>query len=101
MDGETSYDVLFDFGFWVPANFVFSPDGRYLLGSSYYSGVSNIYRYDFEEEDMDILSNCESGFFRPVPFSEDSLICVRYTGQGFVPVMIANKPLDNVKKIKS
>lgn len=92
MHGETSYDILFDFENSVPANFVFSPDGRYLFGSSYYSGVSNIYRYDFQEQDMVILSNCESGFFRPVPVSEDSLIVMRYTGNGFVPVMIANEP---------
>jgi len=99
MDGETRYEVLFDFENSLPANFVFSPDGRYLFGSSYYSGVSNIYRYDFQEEDMDILSNCESGFFRPVPVSRDSLIVMRYTGDGFVPVMIANEPLENVSAI--
>ncbi|MCH8126286.1 hypothetical protein IIC38_10015 [candidate division KSB1 bacterium] len=99
MGGETTYEVLFDFENSLPANFVFSPDGRYLYGSSYYSGVSNIYRFDFEEEDMDILSNCESGFFRPVPVSEDSLIVMRYTGDGFVPVMIAIEPLENVSAI--
>ena len=27
----------------VPEGFVFSPDGRYLYGSSYYTGVSNIF----------------------------------------------------------
>jgi hypothetical protein len=100
MNGETTYEVLFDFENSLPANFVFSPDGRYLYGSSYYSGVSNIYRYDFQEEDMDILSNSESGFFRPVPVSEDSLIVMRYTGEGFVPVMIANEPLENVSAIR-
>ncbi|MFQ5676769.1 MAG: hypothetical protein ACE5G1_12800, partial [bacterium] len=51
MDGETTYDVLFDFENSLPANFVFSPDGRYLYGSSYYSGVSNIYRYDFNNQE--------------------------------------------------
>jgi hypothetical protein len=99
MDEETNYEVLFDFENSLPANFVFSPDGRYLYGSSYFTGVSNIWRYDFQEEDMDILSNCESGFFRPVPVSEDSLIVMRYTGDGFIPVMIANEPLENVSAI--
>jgi hypothetical protein len=99
MEGETSYTVLFDFENSLPESFVFSPDGRYLYGSSYYSGVSNIYRYDFQREDMNILSNCESGFFRPVPVSEDSLIVMRYTGEGFVPVMIANDTLTHVSAI--
>ncbi|MFQ5753968.1 MAG: hypothetical protein ACE5HI_18430, partial [bacterium] len=100
MDGETSYDILFDFENSLPANFVFSGDGRYLYGSSYYSGVSNIYRYDFEKEDMDILSNCETGFFRPIPISNDSLIVFRYTGKGFVPVMIPNQIPEQVSAIK-
>ena len=34
------------FGQSVPESFVFSPDGRYLYGSSYYTGVSNIFRYE-------------------------------------------------------
>lgn len=93
LQGDGSYDVLFDFEDSSPANFVFSPDGKYLYGSSYYSGVSNIYRYDFEKSDMETLSNCETGFFRPVPVSEDSLIVMRYTGEGFVPVLIPNEPV--------
>jgi hypothetical protein len=36
----------FRFGQSVPENFVFSRDGRYLYGSSYYTGVSNIFRYE-------------------------------------------------------
>ncbi len=50
--GDTTAETLFDFGDWAPLNFVFSPDGRYLFGSSYYSGVSNVYRYDFATNDM-------------------------------------------------
>jgi sugar lactone lactonase YvrE len=35
----------FDFGTAIPSNFTFSPDGKFLFGSSYYTGVSNIFRY--------------------------------------------------------
>ncbi|MBN2356419.1 hypothetical protein JXO59_09915, partial [candidate division KSB1 bacterium] len=52
LKGEKSYDVLFDFENSLPQSFVFSADGRYLYGSSYYSGVSNIYRYDLRKNDM-------------------------------------------------
>ena len=100
MNGLTSFEVLFDFENNLPESFVFSEDGRYLYGSSYYSGVSNIYRYDFEKQDMEILSNGESGFFRPVPYTDDSLLVMRYSGEGFVPGFIANKPLDQVSAIK-
>ena len=35
----------------VPNSFVFSPDGRYLYGSSYYTGVSNIFRYEIATDE--------------------------------------------------
>jgi hypothetical protein len=100
LQGDTSFVILFDFENSNPASFVFSDDGRYLYGSSYYSGVSNIYRFDFENKDMDIISNCETGFFRPVPISNDSLVVFNYTGSGFVPVMIPNQTVNNVGAIK-
>ncbi len=99
MNGNLSYDTLFNFGNTIPANFVFSDDGKYLYGTSYYSGVSNIYRYDFEKKDMDIMSNTETGFFRPMPISKDSLLAFKYTTEGFLPIMIANKVAPNVRAV--
>ena len=99
MQGEISYDTLFNFENSIPANFIFSNDGKYLYGTSYYTGVSNIYRYDFDKRDMEIMSNSETGFFRPVPISEDSILTFRYTTEGFQPIMIANKTVSNVKAI--
>jgi hypothetical protein len=100
MTGDGSYDMLYDFEGYSPANFVFSPDGKELYGNSYYSGVSNIFRYDIAGKDMNILTNAESGFFRPVPVSQDSLIVFHFTGKGFVPVMVANKKAESVSAIR-
>jgi len=91
-----NYRSLFDFDHSVPANFVFSENNRYLYGSSYYTGVSNIFRYDIKIDSMDALSNCETGFFRPLPMLEDSLVVMRYTGKGFIPVMIGIWALEDV-----
>lgn len=98
--GDSSFAVLFDFEFSSPESFTFSADGRYLYGSSYYSGVSNIYRYDFNRKEMEILSNAETGFFRPAPVSEDSLIAMCYTGKGFLPVMLPNQKPQYVNAIQ-
>jgi hypothetical protein len=78
----------FDFGQAIPEGFVFTPDGKYLVGSSYYTGVSNIFRYEIDTGDIEALSNAEVGLFRPVPMADGSLIVFRYTGQGFVPTHI-------------
>jgi hypothetical protein len=93
-------DVLFEFGEWSPSNFVFSRDGRFLFGTSYYSGVSNVYRYDIAAKRMQPLSNAETGFFKPLPVSADSLVVFAYSGTGFVPSMVANAPPDSVSAIR-
>ena len=97
--GETTPAARFDFGTATPNGFVFSPDGRYLFGSSYYTGVSNIFRFDLETKKVDAVSNTDSGFFRPVPLADGRLIVFRYTGEGFVPAWIDPQPLEDVSAI--
>ena len=97
---DGTYKVLFDFEDYSPANFVFSSDGKTLFGNSYTSGISNIMRYEFEKDDMSALTNAESGFFRPVPVSNDSLVAFHFTGKGFEPVMLANRTVDSVKRVR-
>ena len=60
-------------------------DGRYLYGSSYYTGVSNIFRYEVATGKVEAVSNAETGFFRPVPLADGRLVVLAYTGDGFVP----------------
>jgi hypothetical protein len=100
LGGDATPEVLYDFGDWSPSNFVFSSDGRFLYGSSYYSGVSNIYRYDVARARMQPLSNAETGFFKPLPLTRDSLVVFAYSHQGFVPSMIANAVPDSVSAIR-
>jgi hypothetical protein len=100
-DAEEPYEVLYDFEVASPANFTFGPRGRYLYGSSYYSGVSNVYRYDLEARDIHVMSNAESGFFRPVPSPDgESLLVFEYTGDGLVPGTIPYQVLDRVGAIR-
>lgn len=98
--GDTTTRTLHDFGTSIPQTFVFSPDGRRLVGSSYYTGVSNLWRYDLDADSMDIVTNTSTGFFRPVPLAGDSLVAFRYTGRGFVPVALEARPLTDVNAIR-
>ena len=99
--GDTSARLLHDFGSAIPEGFAFSPDGRFLFGSSYYTGVSNIFRYDLAADSMDIVTNAETGFFRPLAVAgTDSLIVFRYTGGGFTPAWIEARPLTDVSAIR-
>jgi hypothetical protein len=89
----------FRFGQSVPEGFVFSADGRYLYGSSYYTGVSNIFRYEVATGAVEAVSNAETGFFRPVPLADGRLVVLTYTGAGFVPAIIEPRPLKDVSAI--
>lgn len=100
MKGNSAFETLYEFVNNSPENFVYSADGKYLFGTSYYTGVSNIFRYDFGQKRMEAISNCETGFFRPIPTSADSLAAFRYTGKGFVPVMIANRSTEDVSPVR-
>jgi hypothetical protein len=97
--GSFLTEDLFDFADSSPQNFVFSPDGQYLFGTSYFSGVSNVFRYDVARKVVEPLSNAETGFFRPLPVSADSLMVLVYAGRGFVPSLIANQVVDSVSAI--
>ena len=90
----------FTLGQSVPEGFVFSPNGDYLYGSSFYTGVSNIVRYELATEELEWVSNAETGFFRPLPLEDGRLIVFEYTGQGFLPTFIDPVPLEDVSAIE-
>ena len=97
--GDATPISEFRFGQSFPESFVFSPDGRYLYGSSYYTGVSNIFRYEVATGEVVAVSNAELGFFRPVPLADGRLVVLSYTGNGFVPAVIDPRPIEDVSAI--
>jgi hypothetical protein len=97
--GKAEPLTQFDFGTAVPEGFVFSPEGKYLFGSSFYTGVSNIFRFEWGTGGLEAVSNAETGFFRPIPKKDGSLIVYEYTGQGFIPTVISPEPLEDVSAI--
>jgi hypothetical protein len=98
-NGDSNPQQEFEFGHAVPEGFVFSPDGKYLFGSSYYTGISNIFRYEIATKDIQAVSNAETGFFRPIPMDDGRLVVFEYTGQGFKPTIIDPVPLEDLSAI--
>ena len=99
MKGGGAYRALYQFDKTAAANFVFTADGRHLYGTSYQTGVSNVFRWNFEREAMECVSNTDVGYFRPVPMG-DSLVVFAYSGDGFRPVVIADTTLTDVKEVR-
>lgn len=86
LTGNTQAFKKFELGASTPEGFVFSPDGHYLYGSAYFTGVSNIFRYQLANEDISVVSNTDTGFFRPVVNADGSLLALSYSGKGLQPV---------------
>jgi hypothetical protein len=98
--GDSPYEVLHEFADNSPANFVYSPDGKYLFGTSYYTGVSNIFRYNFETKEMDAITNGVTGFFRPIPVASGRVGAFHYTAKGFVPVLMDVNKVEDINPIR-
>jgi hypothetical protein len=80
--GNTAPLSEFRFGQSAPESFVFTKDGRYLYGSSYYTGVSNIFRYEVATGDVKAVSNAETGLLPADPDGRRSPGRVQLHGRG-------------------
>jgi len=84
----------------IPENFTFTPDGKALLGNSYYTGVSNVVRLDIATGKYDVLTNAATGFFRPQLRSDGSLFVYDYTGEGFNPAIVQPEVRQDLANIR-
>jgi hypothetical protein len=80
----------------TPEGFTFAPDGKTLYGTSYYTGVSNVFRFDIPTQKYDAVSNAATGYFRPVAQPDGSLIAYEYSGQGLQPVRFQPQVRDDL-----
>jgi len=93
-------DTIFNLAVASPQSFRFTDDGRYLYGSSFYTGVSNIFRVEVATKNIAAMSNSVTGLFRPILIDEDRLFAFNFSSDGFQPVIIPNEQIHNVSNIK-
>ncbi|MFZ2325248.1 MAG: hypothetical protein WAV89_16315 [Ignavibacteriaceae bacterium] len=74
-----------------PENPSWSFDGNFIYWNAYTNGVSNIYKYNFSNDEITPLSNTITGLFRPVEISTDTLLAMEFTLKGFAPVKFGNQ----------
>ncbi len=98
-NGQFTADTIFDFDVSSPQSFRFTRDGKYLYGTSYYSGVSNIYRVDVATKSIDAMSNSVTGYFRPVLLDTNRLFAFNFTSKGFQPVILKNAVVTDISSI--
>jgi hypothetical protein len=84
----------------VPEMFTFTPDSKSLLGNSYYTGVSNVFRFDIDSGKYDVLTNAATGFFRPQLLPDGSLFLYDYTGEGLNPSIVQPQVREDLANVR-
>ena len=84
----------------VPEGFTFAPDGKTMFGTSYYTGASNVFRWDIGSGKYDAVSNASTGFFRPLLQPDGSLIAYDYSGEGLQPVRFQPQVRDDLGSVE-
>lgn len=79
--------------------FRFSLDDSRLIGSSYYTGVSNLWSVSVENGEMELLSNSLSGLFSPLEYAPDSVFALEFERNGLKPVTLKTSVLDDANAI--
>ncbi len=84
----------------TPETFTFTADGKGLVGTAYYTGVSNVFTFDIASKKYDVVSNAETGFFRPMPQPDGSMLVYEYTGAGLTPSKIIPQKRDDLGTVE-
>ena len=80
--------------------FRFSLDDKYLIGSSYYTGVSNLWQINIETREMEMLTNTEIGMFAPVETSPGQLLALQFERDGLRPVTLAREVVKDANAVQ-
>lgn len=88
---------------WEDSNlgqFRFSLDDRYLIGSSYYTGVSNLWQINIGTREMEMLSNTDVGLFAPLETSPGKLMALQFERDGMRPVSLDRKVVNDANAVE-
>ena len=99
-DAALSYKTLLTLPDSNLSQFRFSYDDSKLVGFSYYTGVPNIWQYDLESGDFDLLSNVQSGMFAPYLASNGLVYAYDFSSNGMTPVTFKHKILHDANSVE-
>jgi len=97
-EGKLSFKVISDEG--SPEFPSWGAGGKYLYWNAFTNGVSNVYRAERETARVEPVSHTLRGLFHPVAISSDHVFAFEFSTDGFIPVIIPNRPVLNLPAIK-
>lgn len=97
--GNNKYETIYELEENTLTQFKFSSDDKYIIGTSDYTGISNVWRINLETRNFELLSNIETGFFMPLQYRPDSLIVLKFERDGMIPGIIPIEVLNDANAI--
>ena len=88
---------------WEDCNlgqFRFSLDDSHLIGSSYYTGVSNLWQIDIASHKMEMLSNTDIGLFAPLEIEPGKLMALEFERNGMRPVSLDREVVNDANAVE-
>lgn len=79
--------------------FRFAPGDTTMVGSSYYTGVSNIWELDIRTKEINLLTNTRIGLFSPIQVSRDSIYALEFERNGMRPVKFKKEVLHDANAV--
>jgi len=99
-NADFSYKTLYSADDFNLGQFRFTPDDRKMVGSSYYTGVSNVWSLDLETEEFSLLSNTRTGFFSPELINDTTMVALEFERNGMRPVIFRPEVLNDVNAVE-
>jgi len=97
--GVTKIDTLYALEDNTLCQFKFADNDKSVIGTSYYTGVSNVWRITLENKKFELLSNTETGMFMPLQLNDDSLMVLKFHRDGMTPGLIPIKVIEDANAI--
>lgn len=81
------------------SQFRFAPGDRALIGTSYYTGVANLWSVTLSDGTMHLLSNTQTGLFAPVMTADSTVYAMQFSSNGLTPVSLPYKEINDCNAI--
>jgi len=95
-----SYETLYTSADSNLGQFKFAPGDSLMVGSSYYTGVSNIWSLDPKTKSLDLLSNTRIGLFSPQVMENGDIIALEFERNGMRPVQFSPVVLKDANAVE-
>lgn len=77
----------------------YSLDDSCVIGTSYYTGVANLWQINRNTGKFDLLTNVQTGLYSPIEYDKDSIFAMSFSHEGLRPVTLHRNILHDANPI--